>query len=208
MCKGNGKIIIKKMTKCYKCENVLTSENESDEHIILNACGGRLVSNQLLCNACNSKFGETFDKELAKQTNDLANLLMIKRHRGEPQSIKGKHKSTGEDYYLQYGGKPILAKPIINENVDGDKTQLSIKAGNEKEMRKILKGLQRKKFPKLNIEESMKTAQYKNEYLDKGVHFNSIIGGKEVFKSITKSAINFFIYKGGDREYITSIFLS
>src|ERR1035437_11025447 len=98
------------MAKCYKCDNEITTATETEEHIILNACGGRLKSKNLLCKTCNSQFGETFDKELASQTNDLANLLLVKRHRGEPQSIKGKLQSTGEDYYLLYGGNPMMTK--------------------------------------------------------------------------------------------------
>ncbi|MBK8089045.1 MAG: hypothetical protein IPK31_14495 [Chitinophagaceae bacterium] len=114
------------VAKCYICQVDITSTNETEEHIILNACGGRLKSKDLLCKNHNSLFGESFDSELAKQTNDLANLLLIKRHRGEPQAIKGKLESTGEDYYLQYGGKPVMTKPIINEDIDGQQIQLSI----------------------------------------------------------------------------------
>lgn len=194
------------MTKCYKCETELTSTNETEEHIILNACGGRLKTKDLLCNTCNSQFGETFDNELAKQTNDIANLLLIKRHRGEPQAIKGKLKSTGEDYYLQYGGKPMLAKPVITEEINGEKVEISITARDEKEMKTILSGLKRKRFPELDVEQSLNTANYIKEYLNEPIHFRSTIGGKKVFKSITKSAINYFIYKGGDRKYITHLF--
>ncbi|MBB3185920.1 HNH endonuclease [Microbacter margulisiae] len=193
------------MAKCYKCEVELTSDNESEEHIILNACGGRLKPKNLLCKTCNSGFGDSCDKILADSTNDLSNLLLIKRHRGEPQSIKGKLTSTGEDYYIQYGGDPMMSKPIISEVVDGEKVELSITARNEKEYKQILKGLKRK-YPQLNIEEAIKTAEYKKEYLDDTIHFQSTIGGKEVFRSITKSAINYFIYKGGDRKYIVHLF--
>ncbi len=194
------------MAKCYKCKAVLTSANESDEHIIINACGGRLKSKELLCKTCNSSFGETCDKALADQTNDFSNLLMIKRHRGEPNSIVGKIESTGEDYYLLYGGKPVMTKPIITEEVDGKKIELSIVARNEKEMRQILEGLKRKKYPELDIEKSLKTAKLKNEYIDGPIHFECTIGGNEVFKSITKSAVNYFIYKGGDRQFISHLF--
>lgn len=193
------------MAKCYVCQVDITPENETEEHIILNACGGRLKSKDLLCKTHNSNFGDTFDVELAKQTNDIANLLLIKRHRGEPQPIKGKLESTGEDYYLQYGGKPIMTKPVINEEVDGQKIQLSITARDEKEMRTILEGLKRKRYPELDVEKSMETANYRNEYFDEPIHFQSTIGGKEVFKSITKSTINYFILKGGDRKYIVDL---
>lgn len=194
------------MAKCYICETDIITANEAEEHIILNACGGRLKSKDLLCKTHNSNFGDTFDAELAKQTNDLANLLLIKRHRGEPQAIKGKLQSTGEDYYLQYGGKPEMTKPIISEEVDGKKIELSITARDEKEMRTILEGMKRKRYPELDVEKVMETAKYRNEYFDEPILFQSTIGGKEIFKSITKSAINYYILKGGDRNYITHLF--
>lgn len=192
------------MTKCYKCETDLTNVNKTDEHIILNACGGRLKSKELLCRICNSQFGKTFDAELTKQVNDLANLLMIKRHRGRPQSFKGKIQSTGEEYYLQYGGKPRLIKPTISQKSDGKETQISITARDEKEAKQILQGLKRK-HPGINVEKTLESAKFRSEYLDKPLHFSFTIGGKEVFKSIAKSAINYFIYKGGNRKYITHL---
>lgn len=194
------------MAKCYICETDITTSNEAEEHIILNACGGRLKSKDLLCKTHNSNFGDSFDAELAKQTNDIANLLLIKRHRGEPQAIKGKLQSTGEDYYLEYGGKPVMTKPIISEEVDGQKIELSITARDEKEMRTILEGLKRKRYPELDVEKAMETAKHRKEYFDEPIHFQATIGGKEVFKSIAKSAINYFILKGGDRKHITHLF--
>lgn len=189
------------MANCYKCDTLLTEANRSEEHIILNACGGRLKSKNLLCKGCNSEFGETFDAKLANATNDLANLLLIKRHRGEPRPIKGKVESSGEDYYIEFGGKPIMSKPIISEEVEGEKIELSITARNEKEFRQILTGL-KKKYPQLDIEKTVESATYKNEYLDEPIKFQSQIGGEDVFKSITKSAINYFILKDGENTYI------
>lgn len=193
------------MAKCYVCQVEITKENETEEHIILNACGGRLKSKDLLCKTHNTEFGENFDSVLAKQTNDLANLLLIKRQRGEPQSIKGTLESTGENYYLQYGGSPVMTKPIIDETIDGNNVRLSITAKDEKELRTILEGFKRSRYPNLNVEEHIGTANRSKSYLNEPIQFNSSVGGKETFKSITKTAINYFIYKGGNREFITHL---
>src|SRR5438067_1879933 len=120
------------MASCYNCNNEITGINASEEHIIINACGGQLMSKELLCSKCNAHFGKTFDAELARQTNDLSNLLQIKRHRGKPQPIKGRLKTTGEEYYLDTTGKPILTKPIIKEEAIGTGSNLSITARNQK----------------------------------------------------------------------------
>ena len=42
---------------CYICDEELTDTNNSDEHIILNAIGGHLHSNKLLCKRCNNTLG-------------------------------------------------------------------------------------------------------------------------------------------------------
>ncbi|AUC75782.1 HNH endonuclease [Olleya sp. Bg11-27] len=90
--------------KCYRCEDIIDDKNSSEEHIIINACGGRLKSKNLLCKKCNSIFGDKFDCELARTTNVITNLLMVKRHHGVPQPIRTTRTSTGEKYYLDYGG--------------------------------------------------------------------------------------------------------
>nr|WP_319571728.1 HNH endonuclease [uncultured Draconibacterium sp.] len=189
------------MKKCYRCDTLLTEENSSDEHVIINACGGRLKSKRLLCQTCNSIFGDSFDNELAKITNDLSNLLLIKRHRGNPQPIKGKASKTGEEYFLEFGGNPKKVKPVINEKVDGKNVELTISADNEKQFKEILKGLKRK-YPELDIDAISESATRGKGYLDDTIHFQTQVGGKEVFKAITKTAINYFILNGGDSVYI------
>lgn len=154
------------MAKCYICQIEITPDNESEEHIIPNACGGRLKSKKLLCKTHNSEFGNSFDNQLAKQTNLLTNLLLIKRDRGKPQPIKGKIQSTGEEYYLEPGGKPVMAKPKI-EIDDG---QLSIAAKNEKEMKRILDGMKRNN-PELDVEQALNEAKYQRKYFNEPVEF-------------------------------------
>ena len=183
--------------KCYVCDIEITPKNETDEHIILNSAGGRLKSKELICKKCNTDFGESIDAILAKQLNNLANMLMIKRHRGEPQPIIGEVQSTGEKYVLDVGGKPKLAKPTIEKTVDGNRTNISVTARSEKELKEILTGIA-KKNPQFNVEEAIKSAQWHKEYLDEAVHFQNIIGGDEAFRAVCKCATNYFIHNQGD----------
>src|ERR1700741_3189546 len=139
--------------KCYVCKTEITPETETDEHIIINAAGGRLKSKELICARCNTEFGEEIDSELAKQLNNLANLLMIKRQRGEPQPIVGHKEPTGEKYILDRGGKPKHGKPTFLKKTDGSQTTYSLKARSEEELLKMLKGLARK-HPTFDPEEA------------------------------------------------------
>jgi len=188
------------MKVCYCCEEYITEKNSSIEHIILNACGGRLKSKSLICKNCNSKFGNSFDNELAKSTNDIANLLMIKRDKGKPQNIKGKTDS-GIEYQVKFDGTPIQSRATYEYvEVDGKNT-INIVAPNEKQFLKLLKGLKRK-HPNLDIDSAIKSKKVSKKHFDKAIEVTSFIGGEKVFKSITKTAINFFMLNGGDRIYI------
>jgi len=183
--------------KCYVCDKDITPETETDEHIIINAAGGRLKSKKLICVTCNSRFGQEIDSVLAKQLNSLANMLMIKRHRGEPQPILGDKESTGEQYLLEVGGKPRLSKPIVTKRTEAEKTSISVRARSEKELREILKGIA-KKHPHFDVEEAMKSATWRNEYFSEPISVDTEVGGKEVFRAVCKCATNFFIYLNGD----------
>jgi hypothetical protein len=187
--------------ECYICDIELTTDNKTDEHIILNAIGGRLKSKSLICEKCNSEFGEKIDSVLAKQLNNLSNMLMVNRHRGKPQPIIGDNQTTGEKYILDVGGKPRLFKPTIEKTEIDNKTEFSITARSEKELREILKGIA-KKNPHFNVDEAMKFAQWKTEEFDEPLHFQNVIGGNDVFRAVCKSATNFFIYKNGESEHI------
>lgn len=187
---------------CYVCDTEVTSDNLTDEHIIINAAGGRLKSKELICHDCHhSEFWEKIDSALAKQLNALSNMLMVHRHRGKPQPIVGEKQSTGKKYLLEVGGKPLLNEPNVKKTVDGDKTNFSIIARSESELRKILKGIA-KKNPQFDVEEAMKSAKWREEYFDEALHFQNEVGGKEIFRAVCKCATNFFIHKKGDSSQI------
>ncbi len=192
------------MIVCYMCETEISKENHSDEHIILNALGGRLKSKKLLCKKCNSIYGSDYDAELAKSTNTLANLLMIKREDGQSQPIKGKLSSTQESYSILPDGSPRAGKPKFIKEIDGEKIKYSISARDESELTTILKGLQ-KKHPELNITDAIANSTHKNVYLNEPIQFDVAIGGLKVFKAVTKSAVNFYIHNGGDRNEIKHV---
>ena len=75
------------MKKCYICCEELTKDNDSVEHIIPNAIGGKLKSKELICKKCNSKLGYSMDNELAEQLEFFCNFLNIDRERGKPNDI-------------------------------------------------------------------------------------------------------------------------
>ena len=121
--------------KCYICGNEITHENYTDEHIIINAAGGRLKSKSLICRQCNSDFGEKIDNALAKQLNFLANQLMIKRERGKPQPIVGKKEVSKEEVCFLPDGT-IPNKPRYEETVKGNRINISMVVRDDAELKK------------------------------------------------------------------------
>jgi hypothetical protein len=193
------------MSHCYVCGTEINETNKTEEHILLNAIGGKLKSTTLLCKQCNSEFGEDIDSELAKQLNPICNMLNIKRDRGEPQPIQATIKTTGEHISLDPGGKPVMLKPKIEETKVNDGTiRFSISARNEQQARQILKGFQRK-YKNLDIDKVLATTEKRRTYLDDQVTFSVVIGGEKAFRSICKTAVNFYIYDNGDRRNISHL---
>ena len=195
--------VSKLVNLCYAsmdgCLGELNSQNRSEEHIIPNAIGGRLTSNKLLCKVCNSAFGDVIDFEIAEQLSLIANLLNIKRDDAKiPRNIR---TSKGK-YFLRAGGKPVLAKPEINVTKDDKGMKIHIESSPEK-ANKTLKGVQRKYgLPDSFISDAWSNSRKSATYLDEGVDVEFSLGGLEAFRSICKTAINFYIDKGGSRDAI------
>lgn len=190
------------MAKCYVCEHEITSRNKSDEHILLNSIGGRLHSPDLICSKCRPQFDE-IDSCLSQQLNPIANMLNIKRDRGTPQPIDAEIVDTGEKIHLSLGGKPVIVKPKIEVTKD----VISVTARDRKQGQEVLNGLRRTypEIAELDIEAIVKQAEKKSSYLNSYVNFTILIGGDKAFRSICKTAINFYIFSGGNCAYITHL---
>ncbi|MCY8489352.1 HNH endonuclease [Bacillus atrophaeus] len=180
--------------KCYVCDTDLTEENVTDEHILLNAIGGRLRSKRLICRGCNSDFGSRIDDKLSQQLQPIATLLDVKRHRGEPPNVKGTNKN--KDILIEPGGKLKLARAYTEKNDN----MFHIEASSERQVREVLKGLKRK-HPHINIDEQIKNAKRSKSY-SPSVTINMNFGGEETSRAICKMAVNFFIYNGGKPKEI------
>lgn len=190
------------MAKCYICGDEITKSNKTEEHIILNAIGGRLKPDTLICKHCNSTTGDDIDATLAKQLNHLSNLFNIDRDRGDVPNLECNLEKDNEEILIQPGGKPILRKPIIKEEIDeNNNIKITVNSPNEDVAKKVIRGLERKysKQGKHVTEMDQKKA---TRYLNQKYKISINIGGEKAFRSICKMAVNFYMYKGGMRKYI------
>ena len=190
------------MARCIVCGCELDETNCSDEHIILNAIGGHLKSKGLLCKQHNSVFGEDCDAELANQLQVLSSNFQVQRQRGKNPAIEGT-TSSGERYKIVDGITPVKVKPTVEiGDMEGGKS-IHIEARNESELRQILKGIKAKN-PNLNIdiEEVVAHGKHVSKPLDEYVTFNRSIGGDLAFRSIAKTAVEYYVLKTGDIDTI------
>lgn len=139
------------VSNCYICGVELNGKNESGEHVILNALGGRYKSKKLLCKNCNNSIGSDCDAALANQYHFLTNILELDLERGKPRAVT-MEANDGLEYKIKSGETPELAHPIV-ETESGNE-EISIIARNKDELKKILENLKEKKF-EIDIEKSL-----------------------------------------------------
>ncbi|TXJ57854.1 HNH endonuclease [Brachyspira aalborgi] len=186
------------MKKCYICCEELTKDNDSVEHIIPNAIGGKLKSKELICKKCNSKLGYSMDNELAEQLEFFCNFLNIDRERGKPNDIIFIENETNREYIRKASGK-VLPKDSFKKYSCNNKLIFEISSTDKNFILKKIEEIS-KKYNIMNkdIENDLKYTKHNlNE-----MHTSLTFGGENIKLALYKIAINFFIYSGGDEKYI------
>lgn len=174
---------------CYNCDKQITSQSKSIEHIIPNSIGGRIKSSKILCIDCNTLFGDTIDRDLAKSYGSIVSLLGIKRDRTRDYTIKNLKSESGELFHLVDGYTPTPSKPTIAIT---DKN-LFISARDKKQLEQIIQGQQRK-YPDLEMGDLANAKVAKDEYLKEKLTIPMSFGGDTNFRAIAKIAINYLKY--------------
>ena len=187
--------------QCILCGRTLTSANSGKEHIIPNAIGGRKTVTEFICRSCNNETGTNWDAELARQLQSLSLLLGIKRQQGE---VKPKRfpTSSGGEVELHADGKMTPTKPSHEKTTAGNTIQLKIRARSTKEMRKLLRGWQRK-YPVLknrSMADLMSAVQARSYYSPDLIGISLGFGGEKAGKSLVKSAMALVCDAGIDPE--------
>jgi len=166
------------------CDIEITDKNDTKEHIIPNAIGGRRKVSGFICDDCNNKSGSNWEAELAKQLNPLSLLFDVQRERGKaPSQIFG--TSPGEKVKLHNDGQMEQVTPTYKETRTGERVHIHMTARNEKEARKRIKGV-KKKYPDANIDWQVK---HEIRYSSEPINVNLSFGGLEVGRSLVKSAL-------------------
>lgn len=180
---------------CVLCDSLITKDNDSEEHIIINAIGGRYKTSGVLCRACNNGAGQTWDSALAKDLHSLGLLIRIKRERGELPSLKVENLD-GEQLLLHADGSMSPAKATFSQTPeDSGVMRIELIARSSEEARKILKGVKRK-YPNFDLESAMANSGVQSRYSKSPLNFSLEFGGPLSGRSLVKSVLCFAAVNG------------
>lgn len=179
--------------QCALCTCDISEANNTKEHVIPNAIGGRKKLHNFICNQCNRDSGSKWDVELANQLNPLGLLFGISRERGEVPS-ESFETTSGSKVVLNHDGTKSLPKPEFKEEVTDSGVRVQIRARNMKEARGMFNGV-KKKYPRLTTEPEIKES---SEYLTEPLNFSLPFGGRETGRALVKSALALVVEAGVD----------
>lgn len=183
------------MATCFKCGVELAEQNNSAEHIIPNALGGRLKSKSLLCKDCNSEFGKTLDAELIKDFSGIATLLNIQRERGIVDSVEAL-AADGTPLLISPTGKPSIKNPVFSEKQTQDAKDIHFSARSEREMAAFIKSVVAK-YPQIDPVQMAAAVQRSTGYIKDPVKISFKFGGANSFRSLLKIALEFRLLRAG-----------
>jgi hypothetical protein len=199
---------------CWSCNEPITDQNKSKEHIFPDSIGGAkgFHSEKLLCKDCNSTFGSTIDSVFQKQLKHIIQLIGVSRDRKKKKLpiIRGITKS-GKVHYTQ---QRLQGVTVLTIDLDGIEP-FDIVRNNRKdaidEARKILNQLKNKNKFKGDVEEKLREIKFEGVKQEELVYFSNELrddqgrsgfGGLEFHQAMVKTAINFALFNGVELNYL------
>ena len=181
---------------CALCDTIIDQKNDSREHIIPNAIGGRKKISGFICERCNNSTGDNWESEIARQLNPLSLFFGITRERGVAPSQLFE-TIGGEKYNLHIDGSMSPERPTFKKNKIEGGYSVEITARNIKEAKKMLSGL-KKKHPKIDTETFLDSAKLESSYVGDKLNFKLVFGGAKAGRSIVKTALSLVVDAGID----------
>ncbi|MDE2623514.1 MAG: HNH endonuclease, partial [Betaproteobacteria bacterium] len=184
----------KPRSNCAICDVLINVENDSKEHVINEAIGGRLSVKGFICKHCNNVSGQTWDAKLSSQLLPLSLMFGVARQKGKTPMLPIT-TTAGEELTMKPDGGFIPSKPSYSKNMTPNGVKIQVTARSLKEARNILDGVKRK-YPTINIDQILEDAQVISTYPKGMVHHQLEFGGEHSGRSIVKSAFALAVYAG------------
>ena len=173
--------------RCVVCDESISAHNDSREHVMPEAIGGRVAVKGFICRTCNNGTGHTWDAKLASQLHPLRLMFGVQRQRGSTPGL-AITTTAGEDLVITADGPLTLARPSFSEETGPEGIKIQIVARSMDEATRILAGVKRK-YPKLDVDRILADAQMSTSYPKGLVHHRLDFGGEISGRSIVKSVL-------------------
>lgn len=174
-------------TTCAFCKTPFTTRNDSKEHIIPNAIGGRRAVRRFICKSCNDKSGATWDSALTDQLKPLCTLLSIRRGRGRVQPLRVE-SLYGNKFQVEPDGRLGLQHSQVDIRQSGKRVEIRGKARSIEEAKRTLASLARK-YPQLDVESEIDKVRVVRRYINEPLGIPLQFGGLEAGRSVVKSLV-------------------
>ncbi|MDY6511736.1 HNH endonuclease [Acinetobacter faecalis] len=177
------------MNNCALCNDPIIETNQTEEHVIPQAIGGRLKIKNFICRTCNSKYGHSWDNVLADQLAFFSTSLNIIREKKTPSYLV---TDIDNKQYLKHPkGDFFLVRPVTNieSNADGS-LNINIQAPNQKVAKQILEKVS-KEYNLSNENQILMLKSLANRIspMDKVIKGEINFGGEESGRSLVKTAL-------------------
>lgn len=183
---------------CAFCGTPFTKTNDSREHLIPNAIGGRRALRHFLCKDCNNRSGRDWDSVLSDQLKPLCTLLNIDRQRRSVRALRVKTLG-GDTFQLHADGSAALPHTTVKRTHTANQVAIAVSAPSVPELEKTLRGLART-YPQIDVEEAIQDATVTRKYQSDPWYIPLHFGGLEAGRSVIKSLTALAAYVGIDIE--------
>jgi hypothetical protein len=174
-------------TICAKCGGEIAETNDSEEHVINQAIGGRRTVRGLLHEDCNNEAGYTWDAELARQLQPLSLHFGVKRQSGRAPRMRVT-TTAGEEMLLGPKGELAMIRPDVKRSPTPQGENFQVTTGSVEQARKWLEAKKRKNL-RIDVEGTLAAAQVQRSYLQGAVRIDLGFGGELAGRSLVKSAL-------------------
>lgn len=166
--------------------------NDSSEHVLLNALGGRLEARGLIDKATNDIMGRTIDAAVLKLLDPFRVMLNTnKGDGGSPPPLRNLPAEDGRQYDLGPGAKPTLSKPLFSVIDAGDGARkVHAEFRTMEEARRHMGGWLAKHAPHVDAQAVLLSAEQRSQQAPMMSLHHEL--GPDGFRGIAKMACNLF----------------
>ena len=176
------------MRTCVLCQGPVTGEDQSKEHIIPAALGGRRTVSHFICRTCNRETGHTWDAALANDLEDFARFLNISRERGP---VRPKQIYTSQDIPIRIlpGNRVQLGHPSVKGFKNGEREGKTVMAGSTGELREIVQRISERRPITEDVDAIVEGRSEQTGYLREAIDYTINNPGDDGNKSLVKSVL-------------------